>query len=179
MYAGRIAATPEKSIVPVSTIGGEPGGRVPIVVADKGKIQGEKPPLHEKQTSTIGIKAEPGPNIFAGDPKVGAQSQGAPDQPFGVQNMKDVKTVITSSTETSAVKDTTTPSSGQASSSLDSQSSGSSVSESSSLATKTTPKEEATTVEASDDLVHRKAGPLLEDEQEADRAASELFPDAL
>jgi len=178
-YAGRIAATPERSIVPVSTIGGEPGGRVPVVVADKGRIQGEKP-IQEKQTSTLGVMAEPGPNIFAGDPQVGVQSQSVPDQAPRVQ--EDVESVMTSSTAQSTVKDTSSASSlGQVSSSSDSQSPVSSVSESSepsSHATQTTPKDDAETQQPVGN--HLKAvGPLPEADEEADRAAQELFPDVV
>jgi dolichyl-phosphate-mannose-protein mannosyltransferase len=156
--------------VPVSTIGGEPGGRVPVVVADKGNFQGEKP-IQEKQTSTIGVKAEPGPNVFAGDPQVGAQSQVVPDQAPRVQ--KDVESVITSSTAKSTVQDTSSASSS------DSQSLVSSVSESSSHVTQTTSKDDATTQQPAVGNHLKAAGPLPEADLEADRAALELFPDAI
>jgi dolichyl-phosphate-mannose-protein mannosyltransferase len=162
--------------VPVSTIGGEPGGRVPVVVADKGNFQGEKP-IQEKQTSTIGVKAEPGPNVFAGDPQVGAQSQVVPDQAPRVQ--KDVESVITSSTAKSTVQDTSSVSSlAESSSSSDSQSLVSSVSESSSHVTQTTSKDDATTQQPVGNHL-KAAGPLPEADLEADRAALELFPDAI
>ena len=162
--------------MPVSTIGGEPGGRVPVVVADKGRIQGEKP-IQEKQTSTLGVMAEPGPNIFAGDPQVGVQSQSVPDQAPRVQI--DVESVMTPSTAQSTVKDTSSASSlGQVSSSSDSQSPVSGVSESSSHATQTTPKDDAETQQPVGNRL-KAAGPRPEADEEADRAAQELFPDVV
>jgi len=64
-YASVVAATPKKSDVPLATIGGEPGGRPGIVVDEN------IPEVHiidEIQTTLAFGKAEPGRDIFAGEP---------------------------------------------------------------------------------------------------------------
>lgn len=63
-YAGIVPATPHKSDPPLATIGGEPGGRPPIVVDD----QVPAVPVDQDQTTVAFGKAEPGVDIFAGEP---------------------------------------------------------------------------------------------------------------
>jgi dolichyl-phosphate-mannose-protein mannosyltransferase len=151
------------STVPVSTIGGEPGGRAPIVVEDK-PIPSAK---QEEQTSVVAGKAEPGRDIFAGDPAKNIQSQSAPvvDTPPAAE--KEISTVI--------IQQTTATSESTVDEAREKEIAGGYL------------KEEASTrgvdsklevVEGDADTL-KPAGPLAEAEAEAERAAYELYPDVV
>jgi dolichyl-phosphate-mannose-protein mannosyltransferase len=63
-YAGIAPPTPQKSDPPVATIGGEPGGRPPVVVDEQIPVM----PIEKEQTTVAFGQAEPGVDIFAGEP---------------------------------------------------------------------------------------------------------------
>ena len=145
MYAGGFAATPQKSAVAVSTIGGEPGGRAPIVVQDKPVVPAVE---EEDQTSVIIGKAEPGRDIFASDSAKAIQSENMLKvDTLAVVAEKEISTVIV----------------------------GSSSSQSS---PESSPESETETV-AVDGTDSGEPRPLDEAEAEAERAAQELFPEAV
>jgi dolichyl-phosphate-mannose-protein mannosyltransferase len=164
-----MAATPQKSDVPVATIGGEQEGRPVVVVPDI--EQAEKP--KEEHTSIAEGKPEPGRNIFEGEPVKNVKSE-TPKDPVPPVDHKEISSVITK--ESKAVSDS---SSNSGSSSSDTgtttSSSGSSDTGSSSSASTSS----ASQTEVQNDGIQKPAGPLGEAEAEAEKAASELYPDAI
>jgi len=64
MYANIAPATAQKSKSPVATIGGEPDGRPPVIVDEPIPSM----PIEKGQTTVAFGKAEPGVDIFAGEP---------------------------------------------------------------------------------------------------------------
>ena len=148
----------------LSTIGGEEGGRAPIVIEDKNP-QAAAP--DDTVTMADPGKAEPGRDIFADAPVKDIKSDTLPVQPpEPVREQKEISSVIVG---------TLTSSSASSSSSSDSKSSTTTndsskgTEESSSAAVSEAAESEAAKV---------KAGPLGEAELEAQKAANELYPDA-
>ena len=75
LYTGDKLATPRPSTVPLATIGGEPGGRAPIVVEDKhADVPGGR---NDDQTSAMMGMAQPGHDVFAGGPNAAGKSTDA------------------------------------------------------------------------------------------------------
>ncbi|KAF5349347.1 hypothetical protein D9758_011775 [Tetrapyrgos nigripes] len=78
--AGGVGApTPSSTMVPVATIGGEPGGRGPAVVnvgqgAPEAEGEQNQQGQGEENTSTYVNKIEPGRDVFAGDIRAGEGS---------------------------------------------------------------------------------------------------------
>ena len=67
MYIMVVSAPQHKSAAAVSTIGGEGGGRVAIVVEDQ-NAQGKPHEDERPETTAIPCRAEPGRDIFSGEP---------------------------------------------------------------------------------------------------------------
>lgn len=171
-----MAATPQKSNVPIATIGGEPGGRAAIVV----DAPVAPPPPAEVHTSIVLGKAEPGRDIFAGEPVKDIQSSHALKPPADAppEIEKDISSVLTFSSM-SAV------------SSMQSEKDASGVAVGSSSAVTTDSTAQASTSPSSSQVNSAEAsthvddvqssplpeGPLLEAEAEAARAAKELYPE--
>jgi dolichyl-phosphate-mannose-protein mannosyltransferase len=165
-YAGNILATPQKSSVPLSTIGGEPGGRAPIVVQDKFAQVADAPPPQNDHTSVVVGMPEPGRDIFAGEPAKGIKSEVRPSQPPPPQ--KEISSVM--SEQTTTPESETTPVS-----TLESSDSNSATR---SNPDTTSPEKQPETTDGNAEEKDKLAGPLGEAEAEADRAAKELYPDA-
>jgi dolichyl-phosphate-mannose-protein mannosyltransferase len=169
-YAGAVVATPQKSSVPLSTIGGEPGGRAPIVVQDKFAQVADAPPPQNDHTSVVVGMPEPGRDIFAGEPAKGIKSEIRPSQPPPPQ--KEISSVISEQTTTSEPEAAPV-------SSLESTSSSSAKAASHSNPDTTSPPEKLQdTTDGDSEAKDKLAGPVGEAEAEADRAAKELYPDA-
>jgi dolichyl-phosphate-mannose-protein mannosyltransferase len=151
-YVGNAAATPQKSAASLTTIGGEPGGRAPIVIEDNAAERGKDAPLAEDPTSAIGVKAEPGRDIFAGERNYDAgMSSSASTLP--PQHRPPVEKVIS---EVNTVQQSM------------------SLQESKKETEAESRKEE----EEERSSQTRSEGPLREPEAAADRVAKELYPDA-
>ena len=174
-----------KSVAPIlSTVGGEQGGRAPIVVEDK-NIQAADTAPEKIETMADPGKAEPGRDIFAGEAVKDIKSSNVPVQPPAepVREQKEISSVnfgVTSSSSSSS----SSPSSSSSSSS--SSTSDGSAEESASSAASTISSETATdttSIESSSSATAAAvkvpvAGPLGEAELEAQKVANELYPDA-
>lgn len=161
-YATSGDVTPaEKLPAPIlSTIGGEQGGRAPIVIQDKNL---EAAVLDDTVTIADQGKAQPGRDIFAGNPVKDIKSDTLPVQPpEPVREQKEISSVIVGTLTSSS----TSPSSD----------SGSLSSSSSSDSRKGT--EESTSPAMEAEAAKQRAGPLGEAELEAQKVANELYPDA-
>ncbi|KAK0455735.1 glycosyltransferase family 39 protein [Desarmillaria tabescens] len=93
-YGTAAAPTPQKSNIPVATIGGEPGGRAAIIVEDNAQEPEVINP--EEHTTTIGVgKPEPGRDIFAGAPVKDVPSQPAKhvQQEMEISEEKEISSV--------------------------------------------------------------------------------------
>ncbi|KAJ7591079.1 glycosyltransferase family 39 protein [Mycena floridula] len=89
-YAGVIAATPKKSNVPVATIGGEPGGRGGVLVADQ---------LVKDDHTSLAAKIEPGRDIFAEKVQQDAAVSSIKVPEPQVQEPKEISSVVTQATD--------------------------------------------------------------------------------
>ncbi|KAF4574353.1 hypothetical protein EYR36_005686 [Pleurotus pulmonarius] len=86
-YAGRVAATPQKSSAPAATIGGEPGGRAAVVVNDVPAA------VEEPHTSVAIGQAAPGVDVF-GVPAPDIKSDHLPPPPPQVpEEAKEISSV--------------------------------------------------------------------------------------
>lgn len=162
-----MAATPQKSGTPVSTIGGEHDGRPLVIVSDVKQADGPK----EDHTSIAEGKPEPGRNVFEGEVIKDVKSMAPKDPPPPV-DVKEISSVITK--ESKAASDGGSSSS---SSPSDVNTAVSSSSSSSSTATSSTGNIAQTDEQRL--KAEKPAGPLGEAEAEAEKAASELYPDAV
>jgi dolichyl-phosphate-mannose-protein mannosyltransferase len=153
-----MAATPQKSDVPVATIGGEREGRPVVVVPD---IEQAEKPKEEHATSIAEGKPEPGRNVFEGQPVKNAKSE-APKDPLPPVADKEISSVMTRDSSSS---------SGSSSLGSTSSRSGSDAGSSSSAS--------ASQTEIRNHGIQKAVGPLGEAEAEAEKAASELYPDAI
>jgi len=165
-YDGIGAATPQKSSAPIlSTIGGE--GRAPIVVEQK-NVQGVG---EEPVTSAILGKAEPGRDIFAGQPVKEIKSDtlvvDRKQEPAELE--KEISSVV-------APPATTLESNEQGKEDGHSEKKNSETSPAPSTAQADNKKVETTNVPAA--AAAAVPGPLGEAEVEAQKAAEELFPEA-
>ncbi|KII88012.1 hypothetical protein PLICRDRAFT_176752 [Plicaturopsis crispa FD-325 SS-3] len=171
LYGGHIVATPKKSSIPVATVGGEAGGRPAIVVEDKLAQDVDIPPPQDPETSTLALgQAEPGRDIFTGEPVKKVKSAAVQAQQEKVE--KEIgfvgthqESTIAESSEQQERNETVahaTASSGSTTASL-----ASSITQASTLE----PEVAASTTES--------AGPIGEDDAEADRVDADLFPDGL
>jgi dolichyl-phosphate-mannose-protein mannosyltransferase len=151
-----------KPVSPVlSTIGGEQGGRAPIVIKDK-NVQVAAAPENAATMADPG-KAEPGRDIFAGEPVKEIKSDHLPVQPPDpVREQKEISSVIVGTLLSSTAFSTSD--------------STSSNSESNSEPSSTASVE--TTATEGDSAKPQAAGPLGEEELEAQKVANELYPDA-
>lgn len=167
-YSGIVAATPQKSEIPVATIGGEPGGRPPIVVDENIP----EPPVDKDQTTTAGFgKAEPGHDVFAGEPQKDIKSDHAVQPPLPADD-KEISSVF-SQTPSESPSESIEESKAAASPSGPAKP----VGETAEFKIQTSPAKE----EKEDKKEEEKKepqGPLDEHAAEADRAAQDLFPDA-
>ena len=145
-----------KALVPnLSTIGGEEGGRAPIVIEDK-NIQAVAP--ENVKTIADPGKAEPGRDIFAGEPVKDIKSSSLPVQPS--EHVREQKVISSVNVGT-----------------LSSSSSSSDGTEESAASVASETAQSDTTIESAAAKV-QAAGPLGEAELEALKVANELYPDA-
>jgi dolichyl-phosphate-mannose-protein mannosyltransferase len=178
-YFGKVVTTSATSAIPVATIGGEPGGRAPIVVEDK--VQKDPKDLSQNDhTSVAEGQAEPGPNIFASGPAKDIQSQGNPAIHAPKLDIEPSSIVTTSSTaamdtEKKMATDAKFPAESSLSSPTNSQPTSDMNADSSRTAD---PTQESGTTSSERTEIRKPVGPLPEAAAEADRAANELFPDA-
>ena len=155
-----------QAIAPIlSTIGGEQGGRAPIVVEDK-NIQAAGAPEKVETMADPG-KAEPGRDIFAGEPLKDRKSSILPDQPLAAEPVREPKEI--SSVNVGALSSSST----------------SSTSGGTEEPAGPTASASETATALSDMMVEiaaakkvQAAGPLGEAELEAQKVANELYPDA-
>ncbi|KAH7888234.1 glycosyltransferase family 39 protein [Phlebopus sp. FC_14] len=99
-YAGVQVPTPNKTTSPVATIGGEPGGRAPIVVEDQHQQQQQNglPEIEPSTAIPVGA-AEPGRDVFAKEDK-GPVKSVAPlgvkevEATMGVEKEREVSVVV-------------------------------------------------------------------------------------
>jgi len=161
-------------VVPVlSTVGGEQGGRAPIVIEDK-NIQAVS---DNSETMVDPGKAEPGRDIFAGEQVKEIKSSNVPVQPppEPVREQKEISSVNVGAAP---------PSSSSSSSSSPSPSSTRDGTAEESASSAGVASETATTIESSSSAAAaaaakvQAAGPLGEAELEAQKVANELYPDA-
>ena len=159
-YESLGVAPVSNAIAPVlSTIGGEEGGRAPIVIEDK-NIQAAAP--ESVETMADPGKAEPGRDIFAGEPVKDIKSNSVPvPPPEHVREQKEISSVNV---------DTLSSSSPTASDSAEESASTAASVASETAQPDATKESAATKVQA--------AGPLGEAELEAQKVANELYPDA-
>ena len=149
----------------VSTIGGEQGGRAPIVIEDE-NIQAAAP--EKVETMADPGKAEPGRDVFAGEPVKDIKSNTVPIQPpEQVREQKEISSVIVGTLTSSSSLSSTTSTSDATEDSTGSAASAASE----------TAQPDTTTIESATAKV-KVAGPLGEEELEAQKVANELYPDA-
>lgn len=186
-YAGRVAATPQKSTAPAATIGGEPGGRAAVVVNDV-------PVVAEPYTSLAIGQAAPGVDVF-GVPAPDIKSDHLPPPPPQVpEEAKEISSVeipkpkepeviggpeemLQAAKEKTLVGKETTedPQAGIQVENL----------EPSVPKPQPTPPAQPPHVEAKDPVVPpapvaaAPAGPLGEADMEAEKAAEDLYPEAV
>ena len=169
-YDGIGAATPQKSSAPIlSTIGGE--GRAPIVVEQK-NAQGV---VEEAVTSAILGKAEPGRDIFAGEPvnEIKSDTLVVDRKQEPAELEKEISSVV-------APPATTPESNEQGKEDRHSEKKNSETSPAPSTGQADDKKVETTNVPGGGGGAAAAAarGPLGEAEVEAQKAAEELFPEA-
>ncbi|KAK0191625.1 glycosyltransferase family 39 protein [Armillaria mellea] len=154
------APTPQKTNIPVATIGGEPGGRAAIIVQDNAQ-EAEA----AKHTTTIGVgKPEPGRDIFAGAPVKEVPSQHR--DPVRQQEME-----ISEEKEISSVGQ---PTKGEAKTQVQTEEKARETGGSRMMSHRLlNPEPEPEPVA----VVEKPAGPLGEAEAEADKIAHELYPE--
>jgi dolichyl-phosphate-mannose-protein mannosyltransferase len=161
--------------VPVATIGGEPGGRAPIVVPDMEKIDH----AGDEHTSIAEGKAEPGHDIFAGEVVKDVKSE-APLHPLPPVDDREIISVITTGTTAATSEGTDSATNSDTSTSEGSSSVTTTSSESPNTAGTSTSgtTAEAPHMDEQKEGPHMPAGPLREEEAEAEKVANELFGDA-
>ncbi|KAJ2923792.1 hypothetical protein H1R20_g13298, partial [Candolleomyces eurysporus] len=183
------AATPQKSTAPaLTTIGGEAGGRAPIVIEDKHKAQEQANNEQNKETETAAGqmgKPEPGVDVFAEKPANDAKSSVTVEGVVkGDQDTRDVKKEISSvAPEAKTTIDAAAAAPEGKKEDTDSSSASSSpTSESSSSASEDSSKKEPVATDKPEDVPaaapKKPAGPLDEMDMEAKKVAEELYPDA-
>ena len=160
-----MAATPQKSEAPVATIGGEHDGRPLVVVQDIEKSHKST----EEHTSIAEGKPEPGRNIFEGKVVNDVKSE-VPKHAPPPADVKEISSVVTRESKTSESEST---------SSSSSTSSDPSTAASSSTSTTATSVGDQHQTDGQQVRIDKPAGPLGEAEAEAEKAASELYPDAV
>jgi len=148
---------------------------MPIVVEDKIGQDPKKAAPQDEQTAVVAGKPEPGRDIFAGDPAKDIQSQAS----HALKVEKDPNSLILSETSTEVNEKakhigTSASSDSQSSSNLNSEPVQTLDSVRMGEGTTTSSRQ----VE-DDSVIHKPVGPLPEAEAEANRAAHELFPDAV
>ena len=177
------------SVAPIlSTVGGEQGGRAPIVIEDK-NIQAADAAPEKVETMADPGKAEPGRDIFAGEAVKDIKSSNVPVQPPAepVREQKEISSVnfgvtLPSSSASSSPSSSSSSSSSTASDGTAEESASSAASTVSSETA--TSQSDSTTIESSSSssattaVKVQVAGPLGEAELEAQKVANELYPDA-
>jgi dolichyl-phosphate-mannose-protein mannosyltransferase len=172
-YAGIVPPTPQRSEPPVATVGGEPGGRPPVLVND----QIPKIPVEKEQTTVAFGKAEPGVDIFAGDAVKDIKSEHAAPSPPAEE--KEISSVFSkpSSTETSSVD--TEKKKGEEPANAASSSTSEHIAAAGKEADFSIQTHPATEAKDEEGHAHKNPqGPLDEPAAEANRAAKELYPEA-
>jgi len=164
----------------MATIGGEPGGRAPIVVEDKLGQDEAAPPQDDHSTALPIGAAEPGRDVFAKDGQKEIKSQTiAFDAPVVVDDkeISVVKVELTNATPESASgaqeEDTVMHEGHVSTSSRDGEPENQMVPE----AIETL--REAVEVGKDSDKLRVPQGPLDHEEAIADQVAYELYPDAM
>lgn len=160
LYGTVAAPTPQKSNVPVATIGGEPGGRAAIIVEDN--AQEPEAVILEEHTTTIGVgKPEPGRDIFAGAPvkQVPSQPPNAVHQEMEISEEKEISSVGQPTKEEAKTQVQ-----------VEEKVVDEEPEEKPMVKDEEPPAPEAVAVE-------KPAGPLGEAEAEADKIAHELYPE--
>jgi dolichyl-phosphate-mannose-protein mannosyltransferase len=161
-----MAATPQKSEALVTTIGGEHDGHLLVVVQDIEKAQKST----VEHTSIPERKLEPGHNIFEGEVVNNVKSK-APKHPPLPVDVKEISSVIMRESKTASESESTSRSS--------STSSDSSTAAFSSTSTTATLVGDKPQTDRQQVKLNKPAGPLGKAEAEAEKAASELYPDAV
>jgi dolichyl-phosphate-mannose-protein mannosyltransferase len=161
-YSGIATPTPTKVTTPVATIGGEPGGRPPVVVEDP--QQAKEQDKADDTTSIVLGKVEPGRDIFADKAaKNDVKSQVAPIAP--PVDDREISQVVTKAQVTPNVADKAAD-----------------VKEDT-VNTDTPAEKEAARIDSDSSKqeeigkVEKAEGPKQEVEAEADKAAQELYPE--
>ena len=168
-YANIQPATPTKSVTPVATIGGEPGGRPAVVVEDA-------PKQANHDTTSVHVGVEPGRDIFADKAvKDDVKSQAPSIAPPA--NDREFSHVVTEPKATPAADKVPPPADVKEAST-----------DKATVKAEDANKQEETTKATSEydnsqqdpvipAEVKQPAGPKVEVEAEADKAAQELYPD--
>jgi len=174
-----LGVTPDaKAIVPIlSTVGGEQGGRAPIVIENENIIQDAAPFENVKTVADPG-KAEPGRDIFAGEPEKDIKSSNIVFPPAeNIREQKEISSVNVGISLSSSTTTTTTPTTSDGTQTIE-ESDGSAAS---TVAASETAARSDSTIESSsggDAAKVQVAGPLGEAELEAQKVANELYPEA-
>ncbi|KIM79512.1 glycosyltransferase family 39 protein [Piloderma croceum F 1598] len=169
-YAGIVPPTPQRSEPPVATVGGEPGGRPPVLVND------QIPPVEKEHTTVAFGKAEPGVDIFAGDAVKDIKSEHAAPSPPAEE--KEISSAFSkpSSTETSV---DTEKKKGEEPANAASSSTSEPIAAAGKEADFSIQTHPATEAKDEEGHAHKNPqGPLDEPAAEANRAAKELYPEA-
>ena len=165
-----VTPVPNANAPILSTIGGEQGGRAPIVIEDKIiQAAGEAAPDNVETMADIG-KAEPGRDIFAGEAVKDIKSSNVPVVVEPVREQKEISSVnvgisLSTATTSSRTSDGTVE-----------ESTGSAASVTASTQSDATIESNSAVAAAAAKLP--AAGPLGEAELEAQKVANELYPDA-
>jgi dolichyl-phosphate-mannose-protein mannosyltransferase len=173
-YGGNIVPTPQRSDSPVTTIGGEPGGRAAVVVGDANADIGADAGASEHTSVAAAGMPEPGRDIFAGESVQDITTGGGGAPPPEPEGQREKHQKVVSEVQTGPVSNgrqeqemgggTMAGSAAAASSVGGDAAAGSEM--------QTPGKEKGPTGGGA------MEGPLGEAEAVADRVAKELYPDA-
>ena len=151
----------------MATIGGEAEGRPPIVVDENIP----EPPVDKDQTTVAAFgQAEPGHDVFAGEPKKDIKSDRVDKLPLPADEKEISFVFLQSSSEPS---ESSTESKPAASPSVPVKP----VGETAEFMIQTSPAKDVTE-DDKEEVQKKPQGPLDEHAAEADRAAQDLFPNA-
>jgi len=165
-YTGIAPATPQRSEPAVATIGGEPGGRPPIVVADQ--VPGKS--IEKEQTTVAFGKAEPGVDIFAAEPVKDIKSpHAAPSLPA---DEKEISLAFSQASTDPLINKEGKKGEEERTNKTDSLAASQAGAKEADLSIQTHPTMK------DGGQSYKQQGPLDEPAAEADRAAKELYPDA-
>ncbi|TDL15831.1 hypothetical protein BD410DRAFT_732137, partial [Rickenella mellea] len=175
-YTGIAVATPPKPSSVV--IGGEEGGRAPIVVHDDNAGKAQQAPDSES-TKAIGNQPQPGHDIFAEQPVKEIKSAAEiPDEPPTDVEEREVSTVMVNN----AGQDTATTTSSSSSSSSTPPSTDIEKAHDDKKGENLSTEDTKTPAVDAENVGHGhaakvKEGPLQHDDAEAEAARNDLYPD--